>query len=246
MQFLIVSDIHANWQALEAVLRDAEGEYQSTVCCGDLVGYNPDPARVVRWVRDAGIPVIRGNHDKVVAGLEGLEWFNEVAQIAARWTQAQLDEQEMQFLRELPQGPSRVNGFEIWHGSPADEDEYLTAPGEASPRFEFMQGWLGFFGHTHLQGGFFSRYGRVGGIAQVPRGQHEKVLELEPDTIYMINPGSVGQPRDRDARAAYALYDDSAQTITYRRVEYPVRETAREIQEAGLPDVLGFRLMVGF
>lgn len=246
MQFLILSDIHANWQALEAVLRDADGDYQKTVCCGDLVGYNPDPARVVRWVRDSGIPVIRGNHDKVVAGLEGLEWFNEVAQVAARWTQSQLTEDEMQFLRDLPQGPVGVDGFEIWHGSPADEDEYLTAPAEASPRFDAMQGPLGFFGHTHLQGGFFSRYGRVGGIGQVSRSQREKVLELERDSVYMINPGSVGQPRDRDARAAYVIYDDEARTVTYRRVEYAVRETAREIQQAGLPDVLGFRLMVGF
>lgn len=246
MQFLILSDIHANWQALEAVLHDAEGEYQKTVCCGDLVGYNPDPARVVRWVREAGMPVIRGNHDKAVAGLEGLEWFNEVAQIAARWTQGQLDDQEMQFLRDLPQGPSLVDGFEIWHGSPSDEDEYLTAPGEASPRFEAMQSELGFFGHTHLQGGFFSRYGRVGTIAPVARSQREKVLELEPDSMYMINPGSVGQPRDRDARAAYVLYDDQARTVTYRRVQYPVQVTAREINAAGLPDVLGFRLMIGF
>jgi diadenosine tetraphosphatase ApaH/serine/threonine PP2A family protein phosphatase len=152
----------------------------------------------------------------------------------------------MQFLRGLQQGPTLVEGFEIWHGSPADEDEYLTAPMEASRRFEVMQTPIGFFGHTHLQGGFFSRYGRVGSIAQVARDHREKVIDLETDTKYMINPGSVGQPRDRDARAAYAIYDDLAHTVTYRRVEYPVRETAREIQEAGLPDVLGFRLMVGF
>jgi predicted phosphodiesterase len=246
VQVLILSDIHANWQALEAVLADAEGQYQSTVCCGDLVGYNPDPAKVVQWVRQAGIPVVRGNHDKVVAGLEGLEWFNEVAQIAALWTRQQLPAEDMQFLRDLPQGPSVLNGYELWHGSPSDEDEYLTAPAEATPRFESMQVPLGFFGHTHLQGGFFSRYGRVGPIEQVQRGYHERVLELEPDVIYMINPGSVGQPRDRDARAAYAIYDDKARTVTYRRVEYPVKETAREIHAAGLPDVLGVRLLIGY
>jgi predicted phosphodiesterase len=246
VQILILSDIHANWPALETVLRDAEGDYQSMVCCGDLVGYNPYPSRVVQWVRDSSIPVIRGNHDKVVAGLEGLEWFNEVAQISARWTMEQLDGDQMQFLRDLPQGPAVLDGFEIWHGSPADEDEYLTAPAEATPCFETMEVPLGFFGHTHLQGGFFSKYGRVGKIRQVPHGQRESVLELEPDVLYMVNPGSVGQPRDRDARAAYAIYDDAAKTVTYRRVEYPVQETARQIKEAGLPDVLGFRLMVGF
>lgn len=246
MQFLILSDIHANWQALETVLRDAEGSYQRLVCCGDLVGYNPDPARVIDWVQQNDVPVIRGNHDKVVAGLEGLEWFNEVAQAAALWTQGQLGPAQMQFLRDLPEGPKVLDNFEIWHGSPADEDEYLTASTEAAPRFEAMTTTVGFFGHTHLQGGFFSKYGRVGAIGQVPKGDRERVLELEPDVRYMINPGSVGQPRDRDPRAAYAIYDDQARTVTYRRIDYPIRETARAIQSAGLPDVLGFRLLVGF
>jgi predicted phosphodiesterase len=246
VQFLILSDIHANWQALEAVLADAEGQYQSVVCCGDLVGYNSSPARVVEWIQQNHIPCIRGNHDKVVAGLEGLEWFNDVAQISARWTMEQLSNGQLQFLRELPQGPLLLFGFEIWHGSPVDEDEYLTAPNEAALRFENLSYPLGFFGHTHLQGGFFLRYGKVGRIPQVPRNYGESVLQLEPDTVYMVNPGSVGQPRDRDPRAAYAIYDDAVRTVAFRRVAYAVQDTASEIRDAGLPDMLGLRLMVGF
>jgi predicted phosphodiesterase len=246
VQFLILSDIHANWQALETVLADAQGQYQQIVCCGDLVGYNANPAEVLDWVRENRIVTIRGNHDKVVAGLDGLEWFNEVAQLSAVWTRRHLDEEQLQFLRNVPQGPSLMDGFEIWHGSPSDEDEYLTAPGEAAPRFTNMSYPLGFFGHTHLQGGFFSRYGRVGRIPQVPPKYRESVLELEPDTVYMVNPGSVGQPRDRDPRAAYAIYDDVARTIALRRITYPIEAAARQIREAGLPEVLWMRLALGF
>lgn len=246
MQFLVVSDIHANWHALEAVLADAEGQYQQIVCCGDIVGYNPQPAQVLDWVRHQCATVIRGNHDKVVAGLENWEWFNEVAQAAARWSMAELSPEQIEYLRQLPQGPVPVDGFQIWHGSPADEDEYITAAGEAAPRFAQVAGTLGFFGHTHLQGGFFSKYGRVGTIPQVRRNMREELLPLDPDVVYMINPGSVGQPRDRDPRAAYALYDSNERLVTLRRVAYPAQKTADEIREAGLPDMLGLRLLAGF
>lgn len=246
MQFLIISDLHANWHALEAVLADAEGKYEQIVCCGDIVGYNPQPGQVLDWVRDRCVAVIRGNHDKVIAGLENWDWFNEVAQAAARWSIGELSPEQLEYLRQLPQGPVPVDGFQIWHGSPADEDEYITMPMEAAPRFAQIAGTLGFFGHTHLQGGFFSKFGRIGMIPQVRLREREEFLQLEPDVIYMINPGSVGQPRDRDPRAAYALYDSEQRLVTFRRVAYPAQKTADEIREAGLPDVLGLRLLAGF
>jgi predicted phosphodiesterase len=245
VQFLILSDLHANWHALESVLNDAEGDYQKIICCGDIVGYNPQPGRVLDWTKSHCAAVIRGNHDKVIAGIEGLEWFNEVAQAAARWSMEAMSKEQLEYLRSLAEGPAFVDGFEIWHGSPSDEDEYLSTPQDAAPRFSALQGTLGFFGHTHLQGGFFAKQGRVGAIAQVKAGQRERVLELEPDNLYMINPGSVGQPRDRDRRAAYALYDPDQRTVTFRRTEYPVQQTAAEIRAAGLPDVLGLRLFAG-
>jgi predicted phosphodiesterase len=245
VQFLILSDIHANWPALQSVLADAEGIWQKAVCCGDLVGYNPNPDRVTAWVREHCVAVIRGNHDKVVAGIDSLEWFNEVAQMAARWTMGHMAEPQRQFLRDLPIGPVRTQHFHIWHGSVADEDEYVSTAREAAPHFEQFDVPLAFFGHTHLQGGFALKRNRVAVLARVEAEEHERVIELDPDSLYMINPGSVGQPRDGDPRAAYALYDSERKLVTLRRVEYPIEMTATEIAAAGLPEVLGLRLFHG-
>ncbi|MBV9085387.1 MAG: metallophosphoesterase family protein [Acidobacteriaceae bacterium] len=246
MRFLIVSDLHANRQALEAVLVDAEGEYDQIVCCGDIVGYNPDPAQVLEWTKANCAAVVRGNHDKAVAGIDSLEWFNDVAKLSALWSMDQLNEEQLAYLRQLQQGPLNSEYFHLWHGSPVDEDEYVSAAEEAAPRFSNFELPLAFFGHTHLQGGFFFVHGRVGEIRPVQKKEHEAVIEMESDVLYMINPGSVGQPRDRDPRAAYALYDSDRRLITLRRVAYPVESTARKIKEAGLPDVLGVRLFMGF
>jgi predicted phosphodiesterase len=245
VRFLILSDPHANWHALQAVLSDAEGQYDQIICCGDLVGYNAQPGRVLEWTRQHCAAVIRGNHDKAVASQENLDWFNEVAQRAARWTTSVLNAEQLEYLRNLAKGPLKLEHFHIWHGSPDDEDEYVTVVGEAASLFGYFELPLAFFGHTHLQGGFFLTKGRVGAIPKVPRHQHERVLELEPDVLYMVNPGSVGQPRDGDPRAAYALFDSESKTVTLRRVRYPIEETAREIEEAGLPEMLAYRLLQG-
>lgn len=240
-----MSDLHANWPALEAVLEHAEGEYEQTICCGDLVGYNPDPAHVIDWVRANCATVIRGNHDKVVAGLEGLEWFNDIAQAAVQWTAAQLSEDQIEYLRALPRGPVTLKYCQIWHGSPRDEDEYVTSPREAASCFPLLESALGFFGHTHLQGAFFSKYRRTGSFSAVPKGASEAVIELESDTLFLINPGSVGQPRDGDPRAAYAIFDSEKNYVTLRRTRYPVQRTVEAICRAGLPDVLAQRLLAG-
>ncbi|HEY7210148.1 MAG TPA: metallophosphoesterase family protein [Bryobacteraceae bacterium] len=246
MRFLIISDPHANWPALEAVLADAEGRYDQVVCCGDLVGYNPDPGRVLDWAGEHCMCIVRGNHDKVVAGIDSLEWFNEIAQIAARWTIAQLSDDQLAYLRELPAGPVKLDYFHVWHGSPRDEDEYVTGAREAAPAFEALELPLAFFGHTHLQGVFVSKHRRLGAIAAVPKKESEIAIELEPDVLYLVNPGSVGQPRDGDPRAAYALYDSEQKVVYLRRVVYLVESTAAEILAAGLPDVLAQRLVYGF
>ena len=245
MQFLILSDIHANWHALESVLKDAEDRYEQIVCCGDLVGYNPHPGEVTRWVKKNCATVIRGNHDKVVAGLESLDWFNEVAQEAARWTMSHMETADLDYLRELPMGPVQAEHFHLWHGSVADEDEYVAYVREAAPHFGRFELPLAFFGHTHLQGGFFAKGNRVGPLERVGFDDVETVIELEPDYQYMVNPGSVGQPRDNDPRAAYALYDSDKKIVTLRRTRYAISKTAREIQDAGLPNVLGLRLLYG-
>ena len=245
MQFLVLADLHANWHALEAVLADANGKFDQIICCGDLVGYNPQPARVLEWTRQHCSTVIRGNHDKVVAGLEDIQWFNDIAQIATAWTIQHLDNNQIEYLRDLKKGPVKLEHFHICHGSPQDEDEYITTPREAMPCFPFFELPLAFFGHTHLQGGFFLRHGRTNALLAVRKTAKEAVIALEPDTVYMVNPGSVGQPRDGDARAAYAMFDSEQRVVTLHRAEYPVAKTAEEIMEAGLPDVLAFRLFQG-
>lgn len=245
MRTLIVSDLHANLYALKAVAAHALGYFDEIVCCGDLVGYNPHPAEVLEWTKENCKTVVRGNHDKVVAGVESLEWFNEVARAAALWTQERLAPSQLDYLRGLPRGPLVLDSFDMWHGSPMDEDEYVTAIAEARPCFQHFSAALAFFGHTHLQGGFFSKYGRVGVVPPVRQSADEMVISLEPDLVYMINPGSVGQPRDGDRRAAYAIFDSELRTVTFRRVEYPVAKTAEDIRRAGLPDVLALRLFHG-
>jgi len=246
VRFLIISDCHANWTALEAVLADAEGKYDQAVCCGDLVGYNPDPGAVLDWTREHCVSVVRGNHDKVISGIDSLDWFNEVAQIAARWTIDQLTQEQLEYLRGLPMGPLVLEDFMIWHGSPRDEDEYLTAAREAAAAFEALQKGPGFFGHTHLQGTFFSKQWKMGALPAVPKSETEVAIELEPDLLYLINPGSVGQPRDSDPRAAYGIYDTTQKVVFLRRVPYAIEETAARIKQAGLPEVLAQRLFYGF
>jgi predicted phosphodiesterase len=246
VRYLILSDTHANWYALEAVLTDAEGKYDQTVCCGDLVGYNPAPGAVIDWTQKNCSAVVRGNHDKAISGIDNLEWFNDVAKTAAVWTTSQLSGEQLDYLRGLQQGPSKLEHFHIWHGSPRDEDEYINSPREALPACEYLEISIGFFGHTHVQGIFFSKHRRLGALPSVPRSENQFTVELEPDVLYIVNAGSVGQPRDGDPRAAYALYDTAQKTVSLRRVRYAVENTALDIKKAGLPDVLAQRLFYGF
>jgi predicted phosphodiesterase len=245
VRYLILSDIHGNWEALEAVLSRTAGQYDQLICCGDLVGYGPDPNRVVDWVRGNATHVIRGNHDKAAVGLESLEWFNPVARTAAVWTQSELTPENGEYVRHLAKGPLAVDSFQIAHGSPLDEDEYLFGAAEVSQTFAYLERDITFFGHTHVQGGFVSTRGRLfllrgGALEQEPVG-----LDLNPDDTYLINPGAVGQPRDGDPRAAYALYDPASHGVVYCREEYDIGSVQAKIRRAGLPDVLAERLAVG-
>jgi diadenosine tetraphosphatase ApaH/serine/threonine PP2A family protein phosphatase len=238
LRYLILSDLHANWEALQAVLADANGRYDRIVCCGDLAGYGPDPNPVIEWVRATAGPVIRGNHDRACAGLVDLEWFNPIARTANLWTTAQLTKGNLNYLRDLPVGPMTIQGFQISHGSPFDEDEYLLSLKDAAEALSKLETNLAFFGHTHIQGAFVWMHGRFGAMAG-PR------LRLESDAAWLINPGAVGQPRDGDPRAAYALYDTDLNEVVQCRVHYDYETTARKIVAAGLPDVLAARLAVG-
>lgn len=245
MRYLILSDLHANWEALQAVLADAPPEYNRILCCGDVVGYGADPDPVTEWVRGHVANIVRGNHDKACAGLEDLEWFNPVARQSALWTQEIIKPDNRAYLRDLGKGPERIDGFEILHGSPLDEDEYLFSEDEVAQVAPYLDAGISFFGHTHLQGGFLCHRNGVKRLRSVEPGSDHAVLELEKDADYMLNPGSVGQPRDGDPRAAYALYDSEARLVTFRRVTYDIKSTQKKIVEAGLPELLALRLAAG-
>jgi predicted phosphodiesterase len=244
VRYLILSDIHSNWEALEAVLSAAEGLYEKIVCLGDLVGYGADPNRVVDWVR-ANVPVvIRGNHDKACSGLENLEWFNEVARQAALWTLSRLTDENRKYLVSLARGPLVTNGMTLVHGSILDEDEYVVSPREAAEVFPYLEGPLTFFGHTHIQGGFVQSRERL----QLIRPQPDKgpqYLEIQADETYLLNPGSVGQPRDGDWRSGFLIYDSEDRLIVFYRVEYDLATAQEKIRIAGLPEHLAARLEVG-
>ena len=245
MRYLIISDIHANREALEAVLDDASGKYDEIFCCGDVVGYGADPNWAIEWVRAKSKLTVRGNHDKACAGLEDLEWFNPAARISALWTRQELTPDNLAWLRDLPKGPAVVDGFDLLHGSPVDEDEYLLGVRDAADVAPYIELETSFFGHTHLQGGFLLHRNGVMRLRRPDASESSATVELENDVAYLINPGSTGQPRDGDPRAGYAIYTPEARTVEFRRTAYNVESAQRKIRDAGLPDVLAERLARG-
>ena len=272
MAFLILSDIHSNLEALQEVLEDARGDYDHILCLGDLVGYGGEPNAIVDWARGvatedllASAPIteiVRGNHDRACCGLDDLENFNPAARAAAVWSRSVLSPENLTYLQEMTPGPLgiRYDGpsppdqedladedriFDLVHGSPTDEDQYVSSLADAVLLLEDLDRQITFFGHTHLQGGFLLTPDTVTRISQVPAGQDSLTIELEPDCFYLINPGSVGQPRDRDPRAGYAIYIPESRILEYRRVPYDIDAAAAKIRAAGLPEVLAARLYQG-
>lgn len=238
MRYLILSDIHGNRAALDAVLKAAKGQYDAILNCGDVVGYGPDPNYTSAFSREQCQLTIRGNHDKAAVGLADLDWFNPVARMSATWTSSVLSLQNAAWIAALPQGPADVDGFSLVHGSPPDEDEYMVEVSDAEAAAGYARTSLSFFGHTHLQGGF--QIHRSGSREIQPT-----VAVLDETSLWFVNPGSVGQPRDNDPRAAWAIYEPGSRTVMYHRTEYDIDDTYKRILEAGLPEVLGLRLYRG-
>ncbi len=225
----------------------AEGKYEDVLCLGDLVGYGPDPNRVIERVRPLAKTVIRGNHDKACSGITSGEDFNIYARLATHWTRSELSPENLSYLRALPNGPVFLNGFALVHGSPADEDEYILGPSQALPALRELITQVVLFGHTHYQGGFMlhpsSRY------QSIRCGSTEDgltaTLPLEDGARYLVNPGSVGQPRDGDRRAAFAILDEQQRHVEYYRTPYDLARTQKKMERAGLPDPLIKRLELG-
>jgi predicted phosphodiesterase len=242
VRYLILSDIHGNWEALEAVLSASKGEYDEIVCCGDFIGYGADPNRVIEWARENVSVAVRGNHDKACVSLEDLEWFNPIARAATIWTHHELTAENKEYVRNLAKGPAAVGGFEVVHGSPLNEDEYIVSVREATEAFAYVNTRVVFFGHTHLQGGFELSGRKTWGLAAP---SSPMLLDLNADSAYLLNPGSVGQPRDEDPEAGYILYDPDDHFLFYHRVAYDVSGAQEKIRKAGLPRLLADRLAIG-
>jgi diadenosine tetraphosphatase ApaH/serine/threonine PP2A family protein phosphatase len=243
MTFLIISDIHANLEALDAVLA-AAGEYEHALVLGDLVGYGANPNEVVARVRALpSATCIRGNHDKAAIDLASIEHFNHLARFAIQWTADQLTSASRDWLAALPAGPLAIDPLvEICHGAPFDEDAYIFDDLDVRRAMAAASRPLCLFGHTHVPAAFrlADEPHHVG-----PPRTDRFVLHLEAASRYLVNCGAVGQPRDGDPRAAFALLDTSTRTLTILRVPYDLAAAQGKIIAAGLPEVLAHRLALG-
>jgi diadenosine tetraphosphatase ApaH/serine/threonine PP2A family protein phosphatase len=245
VRYLILSDIHANTDALDCVLAAAPAaSWDRVLVLGDLVGYGAEPNGVVDRIRGLEpLAVIRGNHDKAACGIEDGSSFNNIARLAAQWTFEALSDNNREYLRALPAGPMAIDDVvEICHGAPFDEDHYIFDGDDAGRALDAATRPLLLFGHTHLPVVFRRDSSAFDGF--VP-DEGETTVALTAGVRYLINVGSVGQPRDSDPRAAFGIYDSEAFSVELRRVPYPVAAAQRRILNAGLPSSLANRLAVG-
>lgn len=245
MRYLILSDVHANLEALESVIADA-GSYDAVLCLGDQVGYGPNPNECVVRLRELpNLTCLVGNHDWAALGRMDSRSFNDYARRAVEWTQDALDAEVREFLEELPP-KLEEEGFALAHGSPREPLwEYLEAPEQGPPNFSEFQAPVCFVGHTHVPRVFVEQAcdGHADSEVYLPDADVE--LDLHDGLRRIVNPGGVGQPRNGDPRAAYGIYDTDTCRFVFRRVEYPVEVTQHKIKQAGLPAVLASRLRFG-
>jgi diadenosine tetraphosphatase ApaH/serine/threonine PP2A family protein phosphatase len=245
MRYLILSDIHANIDAFDVVLKHAAGAWDRVLVLGDLVGYGAEPNAVIDRVRELDPEsVIRGNHDKAACGIDDGSQFNHVARLAAIWTGSRLTPDNMEYIRNLPMGPVRIDALtEICHGAPFDEDHYIFDGSDAVLALRASERPLCLFGHTHLPALFKVVDDRFDGMPLDPDA--DAVIPLQRGARYLVNVGSIGQPRDGDPRAGYGVLDDEARELHAFRVPYPVEKAQQRILAVGLPASLANRLALG-
>lgn len=243
MRVLIISDIHANIVALEAVLANA-GAVDETWCLGDLVGYGPNPNEVVACLRDLpNLTCMLGNHDAAVIGMMPHEAFNGDARRSLDWQKSQVNEETIRYLRSLPAGPLVHGEVTLAHGSPRDPVwEYVINSLVARLNFSAFETDYCVVGHSHVQCAFHMDAVQNRVVLEIPKV--DETYALKPRSI--LNPGSVGQPRDRDPRASYAIYDSDQHTWMARRAAYDIAEVQRRIRAVGLPDRHATRLNEGW
>lgn len=258
VRWLVYSDVHGNREALQAVWEMAGERCDGSLCLGDVVGYGAHPNETAEWVRQHSVVTVRGNHDRVCAQGNGSEGFNAVARAAALWTHEQLRPENLEWLLRLPTGPMDHQGLRLAHGSPEDEDEYILASYQAARLLGGNGPQVTLIGHTHVQCGW--ERGPEGEVRPLllPRAPEiwtalsagkapvlRQTVALRKSCRYLINPGAVGQPRDRDWRAACLLLQDDPAEVTFLRVPYDLEAAREAILAAGLPVSLGARLERG-
>lgn len=241
MRYGLISDIHANLEALETVLSClSKAKVDEIICLGDIIGYGPDPEKCIELVRENTLLTIAGNHDHALLGLIDTRFFNQFAKKSVEWTRVQLSESSIEYLHSLPLIDKREN-FTLVHASPARPEawSYILSVDDASDNFAYIQGVACFVGHSHVP-------------IILEKNNDNKVsvkrnfeLELDQDKQYIINIGSVGQPRDLDPRAAYAIFDSDSCEFELKRVRYDMSITQKKIIERGLPAYLAERLSSG-
>lgn len=243
MRVLVISDIHANLTALETVLADA-GPVDETWCLGDVIGYGPDPNEVVERLRDIpNLSIILGNHDVAVLGQMDYAVFNTEARKSLLWQKKNVTPSNLLYLESLPQDTLVLKNVTIAHGSPRDPVwEYILNTLVARLNFEAFETPYCFVGHSHIQCMFQLDTVKDRVSLDIPR--QDVVLQLNPRAI--LNPGSVGQPRDRDPRSSYAIFDPDAGTWEPHRVEYDIEAVQKRIRAAGLPEKHAARLAEGW
>ena len=239
MKYAIIADIHANLDAFQAVLEDAQNQKATHyVCLGDVVGYNANPRECLKIVRDMNMPCVKGNHDEYCSTDEQLEGFNPNAADAVHWTRRQLSQEDRDWLRELKY-TKMVATFTIVHAT-LDAPQrwgYVFDKLAAAASFPYQNTPVCFFGHTHVPVAFMRD--------TVVRGGTFSKFKVDPSKKYFVNVGAVGQPRDNNPKAAYVIYDLEAATIELRRVDYDIAAAQQKILDAGLPPRLAERLEFG-
>ena len=243
MRALIVSDVHSNLESFSSVIEDAgsHGGFEEVWSLGDLVGYGPDPGAVIELLRGFTHRAVTGNHDLASVGLLGLEAFNPYAEAANRWTSGVLDVEEREYLSSLPLR-KEVGEFTLVHGSPRDPVwEYVVSIRSAMDNFDHFDTLRCLVGHSHVP--FICRWDEA--KAAVFIGPRYGVPYYLGEERLIVNPGSVGQPRDGDPRAAYAIYDSEQETVTHHRVPYDIATTQKKMRAHGLPEYLVERLDYG-
>jgi len=245
MKYLIFSDVHSNLEALLAMKSFAQKKkIDAYLFLGDLVGYNASPNECIQQFQNLSpLYMIRGNHDKAVSGHDSLHSFNPIAAAAIIWTRDALNTQNKLFLMNLKKGPQEVNQeITICHGAPYDEDYYIFGPFDAVEAFYHFSTKICFFGHTHLPRIYTKRNNMV---EELIVEQEKFQIKIEEGARYLINPGSLGQPRDRNIKSSFLIFNTTTRKITFYRISYDYRLTQSRILEAGLPPALADRLSLG-